>query len=436
MGGFNGSGTYVRYYNWQQDAANGINITASRVDTEDDGYATGLSTCITKNGQTTITANLPMAGFRHTGVGTATVRDQYAQVGQIQDGSYIVLGTVSGTNVIAASTTPVISAYAPGQVFRFIATGTTTGATTLNILALGAKPITKSQSPLVAGDITSGDAVEVYYDGTSFQLLSAARTPSIPASGLLQAAINTTQTSIASAATTDLGTITSQNALITGTTTITSFGSSAAIGSPLYFVEFGGALILTYNATSLIIPGSANITTAAGDTGVAEYLGSGNWRIRTYMKADGTAVIAPAVAYASTATTQAGTVTNQSVTPGGLKGALDFSTFYESPQQTVTLGTTTTLSHGLSSIPKIANLELVCVTGELGYVTGDIVSLNYAYIDGSPGAGRSRGYTITYNSSNVYITTGSFEVDVLARTTGVVTAITLANWKFVARCWA
>jgi len=31
--------------------------------------ATGLSTCITKDGQTTITANLPMATYRHTGGG-------------------------------------------------------------------------------------------------------------------------------------------------------------------------------------------------------------------------------------------------------------------------------------------------------------------------------------------------------------------------------
>lgn len=37
-----------------------------------DGMATGLSTCITKDGQTTPTANIPMGGFKITGLGLAT----------------------------------------------------------------------------------------------------------------------------------------------------------------------------------------------------------------------------------------------------------------------------------------------------------------------------------------------------------------------------
>ncbi len=96
---------------------------------------------------------------------------------------------------------------------------------------------------------------------------------------------------IASGGTTDLGTSTSNNVLITGTTTITSFGSSASLQSPIYFVRFSGALTLTHNATSLIIPGAANITTAAGDAGIVEYLGSGNWRVISYVKASGLPII-------------------------------------------------------------------------------------------------------------------------------------------------
>lgn len=57
MGGFNGSGTYQRYYNWAQDAANSIDITASRVDTEDSGFATGLTNCVTRDGQGVMAAD-------------------------------------------------------------------------------------------------------------------------------------------------------------------------------------------------------------------------------------------------------------------------------------------------------------------------------------------------------------------------------------------
>lgn len=71
MSGFNGSGTYVRFFNWVNDKTNGIDITASRFDTEDGGFATGLSTVICKDGQTTTSAVIPFAqGLSITG-GTA-----------------------------------------------------------------------------------------------------------------------------------------------------------------------------------------------------------------------------------------------------------------------------------------------------------------------------------------------------------------------------
>lgn len=96
--------------------------------------------------------------------------------------------------------------------------------------------------------------------------------------------INAALATIASAATTDLSSSTSTNITISGTTTITSFGTGANM---LKHIEFQGALTLTHNATSLILPGAANITTAAGDTCIALSDGSGNWRVFDYTKASG-----------------------------------------------------------------------------------------------------------------------------------------------------
>jgi hypothetical protein len=48
---FDGNGTFNRLYSWVQDASNGINITASRVDAEDSGFATALSLCVTRDSQ-------------------------------------------------------------------------------------------------------------------------------------------------------------------------------------------------------------------------------------------------------------------------------------------------------------------------------------------------------------------------------------------------
>jgi len=98
---------------------------------------------------------------------------------------------------------------------------------------------------------------------------------------------------IASAGTCDIGAATSNIVRITGSTTITALGSIAA--GAVRWVLFAGSLTLTHNATSLILPGAANITTAAGDTAVFVSEGSGNWRCLGYQRANG-GIIAQAAA--------------------------------------------------------------------------------------------------------------------------------------------
>ena len=85
---------------------------------------------------------------------------------------------------------------------------------------------------------------------------------------------------IASAGTTDLSTVNNKYITVSGTTTITALGTLTA-GMTKWLI-FSGALTLTHNATSLILPGAANITTVAGDTALMESLGSGNWRWLAY----------------------------------------------------------------------------------------------------------------------------------------------------------
>lgn len=72
MGAFDGNGNFVRSYSWVQDASNNINITASRVDTEDNGYATGLSLCVTRDGQGKMAADFLPATTASYNLGTGT----------------------------------------------------------------------------------------------------------------------------------------------------------------------------------------------------------------------------------------------------------------------------------------------------------------------------------------------------------------------------
>lgn len=94
------------------------------------------------------------------------------------------------------------------------------------------------------------------------------------------------QTAIASAATTDIGSSATQNVLITGTTSITSFGTSASVNTPIYLVQFQASLTLV-NSAALNLPGSGDITTQASDWLLAQYDGSGNWEVVAFFPSNG-----------------------------------------------------------------------------------------------------------------------------------------------------
>jgi hypothetical protein len=125
---------------------------------------------------------------------------------------------------------------------------------------------------------------------------------------------------IASASTTDLGAVAGLIHDITGTTTIQSFGTVAA--GIWKIIKFEGALTLTHNATSLILPGGANITTADGDIGIFVSEGSGNWRCVTYFRAansptqDASDTAKGVIEIAVQSEMEAGSDTAKAVTPG------------------------------------------------------------------------------------------------------------------------
>jgi hypothetical protein len=126
---FNGSGTFLRVRNWVNDATAGIKIRADRHDSEDDNLASGLSQCITKDGQTTVTANLPMATYRHTNVGAATATTDYARFDQVQLGKGVWAVAGGTADAITATYSPATTAPADGQLYYVRATAANMTAT-------------------------------------------------------------------------------------------------------------------------------------------------------------------------------------------------------------------------------------------------------------------------------------------------------------------
>lgn len=168
---FNGSGTFTLTSGIPVTTGSVISSTMFNTFTSDLAN-NGLSNVLCKDGQTTVTANLPMAGFRHTGVGNATTRlaGTYASAADVQDGTLVNLTSVAGTNTITATGAISMTAYASGQCFRFIPANTNTGAATLNINSIGAKNIFANGAALIGNEIVASVPVTVIYDGTQFHI--------------------------------------------------------------------------------------------------------------------------------------------------------------------------------------------------------------------------------------------------------------------------
>lgn len=189
-------------------------------------------------------------------------------------------------------------------------------------------------------------------------------------------ALTVASTDIASAATTDLSTATGEAVRITGTTTITAFGTVSAGARRV--LTFAGALTLTHNATSLILPTAANITTAAGDVAEMLSLGSGNWRCIKYTKADGQVLTTVTIAKGGTGAT----------TAIAAKDALTLQS---------------------SNIASASTVDLSAATGEYVTITGSTtINAFAAQTAGNMRILRFSGTpTVTYNSSSMILPGGA-----------------------------
>jgi hypothetical protein len=189
-------------------------------------------------------------------------------------------GSAGGTaNALTATVSPAISALVAGQVFGVLITAANTAESpTLNINSIGATNTKvsvgggKVNTPI--GALQSGMFALFGYDGTDLIILNPR-------------AYNVA-TAIATAATVNLDNATGDYVELTGTTSVTAITLGNGQEKTC---RCAGAFTLT-NGASLILPGGANITTAAGDVFVVRGEPSGVVRVVNYSKASGESVVA------------------------------------------------------------------------------------------------------------------------------------------------
>lgn len=119
MAGWNGSGVFQRLYSWVADAAAGIDISSTRTDADTNNITVnGFGNCLTRDGQGSATADLPMNGFRHTGVGNAVNPTDYVALEQLQPGGMLpgvqTLGAILGEMRQVALVEAQLATLAPG----------------------------------------------------------------------------------------------------------------------------------------------------------------------------------------------------------------------------------------------------------------------------------------------------------------------------------
>lgn len=180
---------------------------------------------------------------------------------------------------------------------------------------------------------------------------------------------------LASAATVAIGSAQANTIQISGTTTITSFDTVAS--GAVRRLVFSGALTLTHNATKLILPGAANITTAAGDAATFVSLGGGNWRCVGYQLA-------------------------ASAGGGGGSGAI--TKYFESSQQNIVCSSKTTIAHNMGAKPKFVSCYAVCTSAIWGFNVGDSIEVS---LNGGA-SNEQAGLTLVFDAINIVLVVGRY----------------------------
>lgn len=183
---FNGSGLF-EINTTGQPVVTGTTISSTVFNDLTDDLATGLTTCITKDGQTTPTANIPMGSNKITGLANGTVATDAAAYGQLSTygvPGYTTTATAAGTTTLTVSSTfnqyftgattqtvvlPVVSTLALGFQFRIV--NLSTGSLTVNSSGsnLTATVTAASEITLTCKAITGTDATswDVKFTGTT-----------------------------------------------------------------------------------------------------------------------------------------------------------------------------------------------------------------------------------------------------------------------------
>lgn len=190
---YNGAGVYVRPYNWVNDAAASIPITASRMDGDMNAVVSALNNAVTRDGQGYFSANINAGNHALNGVinGTTSV-PSISAYSSTNTGLYFGSGTVG----ITAAGTSAASFNATGATINGNVTiSAPSSGNTLTINALAAQYGVTVSSPTNANPFAWNDGTNngsIYTNGTNGTQLTSIYPLSFTVNSSVRMAINQT----------------------------------------------------------------------------------------------------------------------------------------------------------------------------------------------------------------------------------------------------
>lgn len=365
-------GTYSRN---ESAYVNGAIIDETKVNSEFDDVASELTNSIDKGGRTTPTANLPMGGYRLTGLGAGSTAGHSARYEQTVDGIMTTRGDVvrrgassperlalgSSGQALESDGTDVVWAPGLGSVLTTRGDVVVRGASTAERLAVGA-----------AGAVLESDGTDVAWTTT---------VPKKDEDNIFSGDLTVEKTSA--------------NPLIRANRTDGADGRLFVVSNSVQMGSWSAHLVGVYvNGT------------------------------RTFQFTTNSGLIAEGLQNPATA----GGVNVKSLEVNGAE--IPYQAGYTSGELAITPADGGTLAHGLGATPRNVTAHLVCKIAEKNYTVGQKVVIAVG-IESS--GGTANGISVIVDGTNLTYRIGASSVAPIvdASTGGSPSTPTTANWRLV-----
>lgn len=347
-------------------------------------------------------------------VGSSEIAAGAVNSTHVKPGAIAYALTTGSANAYVADPSPALSALTTGAWLILKLNFTNTGAATLNVNSLGAKSLKKlGDQDVEAGDLRSGELVEVRYDGTNWQVGVGASPRKTYA--VATGSTNAYAVTYADYTTNALADLTGRvllfrtNAANTGACTLAVNGLAATAIKKLDGTDPSGGDLPNGKVIAVCFDGTVfQLLSGTSSASLPDVVTAGTYATPSSVTLDAKGRI---------------TAITAGTTPAAFSG-----TAVSLPAAGAAI---TPQAHGLGATPRFVDWVLVNVTGDAGYTTGQEVPLSDV---GSPVSGTDDqvpcfGRVRDGTNLGLVRSAAATTLSVAHASTGAFTAITEGNWQ-------